>query len=111
MDRADMRRGRATVHVRFDERRAILSGDTMLTLATSLLADGCPSALLPDALALFNATAIQIYEGQQYDLDFESRDDVTVDEYLMMIRLKTSVLLQAACALGAPHGRRPHATS
>ncbi len=101
MDRADMRRGRATVHVRFDERRAILSGDTMLTLATSLLADGCPSALLPDALALFNATAIQIYEGQQYDLDFESRDDVTVDEYLMMIRIKTSVLLGAACALGA----------
>ncbi|MDE7238014.1 MAG: polyprenyl synthetase family protein, partial [Paramuribaculum sp.] len=104
MDRADMRRGRATVHRRFDERRAILSGDTMLTMATQLLAEGCPDALLPRALRLFNATAIGIYEGQQLDLDFESRDDVTVDEYINMIRLKTSVLLGCACALGALMG-------
>lgn len=104
MDHADMRRGRATVHRRYDERRAILSGDTMLTMATQLLADGCPDALLPRALRLFNATAIGIYEGQQLDLDFESRDDVTVDEYIDMIRLKTSVLLGCACALGALMG-------
>lgn len=104
MDHADMRRGRATVHRRFDERQAILSGDTMLTLATQLLATDCPAPLLAPALSIFNSTAIEIYEGQQYDLDFESRDDVTVDEYLVMIRLKTSVLLGAACALGALMG-------
>ena len=108
MDHADMRRGRATVHKRFDERQAILSGDTMLTLATQLLTKDCPPALLADALAIFNATAIEIYEGQQYDLDFESRDDVTVDEYLCMIRLKTSVLLGAACAIGALMGGANH---
>lgn len=110
MDHADMRRGRATVHRRYDERQAILSGDTMLTLATQLLATGCPVDLLPSLLALFNSTAIEIYEGQQYDLDFETRNDVTVDEYLTMIRLKTSVLLGAACAIGALMGRADGST-
>lgn len=104
MDRADMRRGRATVHRRYDERRAILSGDAMLTMATELLAEDCPDTLLPKALKLFNRTAIEIYEGQQLDLDFETRSDVTVDEYLQMIRLKTSVLLGCACAMGALMG-------
>lgn len=104
MDRADMRRGRATVHRRYDERRAILSGDAMLTMATALLADGCPTPLLPKALRLFNRTAMEIYEGQQLDLDFETRSDVTIDEYLRMIRLKTSVLLGCACAMGAIMG-------
>lgn len=104
MDRADMRRGRPTVHRQWDERVAILSGDAMLTMATQLLADGCAAELLPRALALFNATAMEIYEGQQLDLDFESRDDVTVEEYMRMIRLKTSVLLGAACALGTLMG-------
>lgn len=101
MDCADMRRGRATVHRRWDERQAILSGDAMLTMATALLIDGCPSGCLSDALALFNATAMEIYEGQQLDLDFEDRSDVTVEEYLEMIRLKTSVLLGCSAAMGA----------
>ncbi len=101
MDRADMRRGRATVHRRWDERQAILSGDAMLTLATKLLIDGCPRECMTDALELFNATAQEVYEGQQLDLDFEARADVSVDEYMEMIRLKTSVLLGCAAALGA----------
>ncbi|MCM1029243.1 MAG: polyprenyl synthetase family protein [Pseudoflavonifractor sp.] len=101
MDRADMRRGRATVHRRWDERQAILSGDAMLTMATQLLADGCPPQLLSDALALFNATAMEVYDGQQLDMEFETRQDVTIDEYMRMIRLKTSVLLGCAAAMGA----------
>lgn len=102
MDHADMRRGRATVHRRFGESSAILSGDAMLTLASQLIVKGaseCPS-MLPQ-IRLFNKTAMEIYEGQQLDLDFEDRLDVSVDEYLEMIRLKTSVLLGSACAMGA----------
>jgi len=100
MDRADTRRGRPTVHVKWDEATAILSGDTMLTLATQLMAR-CPDDKLARILALFNSTAIKIYEGQQMDMDFEERSDVTVDEYLEMIRLKTAVLLSCACEAGA----------
>ena len=100
MDRADVRRGRPTVHVKWDERTAILSGDAMLTTATMLLAIKAGDAL-PQALELFNGTAMNIYEGQQYDMDFESRTDVSVEEYMEMIRLKTSVLLGCAAAMGA----------
>ncbi|MDE7470606.1 MAG: polyprenyl synthetase family protein [Paramuribaculum sp.] len=102
MDRADMRRGRATVHRRFSESSAILSGDAMLTMAHRLIVAGAANAesLVPQ-LKLFDKTAMEIYEGQQYDLDFEHRRDVTVDEYMEMIRLKTSVLLGCACAMGA----------
>lgn len=100
MDRADTRRGRPTVHVKWNEATAILSGDTMLTLATVLMAR-CPAEKLPEMLELFNSTAIKIYEGQQMDMDFEQRDDVTVDEYMEMIRLKTAVLLSCACEAGA----------
>lgn len=100
MDRADMRRGKPTVHRRWNESTAILSGDAMLTMATQLVAD-CDDALLRPILELFNRTAMEVYEGQQYDMDFESRTDVAVDEYLSMIRLKTSVLLGCACRLGA----------
>lgn len=110
MDRADMRRGRPTVHRRFDERRAILSGDAMLTMASQLMATDCPPAFLRPILHLFNATAMEIYEGQQLDLDFESRTDVSVDEYMRMIRLKTSVLIGAACAIGAIMGGADDAT-
>lgn len=99
MDRADMRRGRPTVHHKWDDNTAILSGDAMLTLATSLLADGAGN-LLGKILALFNHTAMQIYEGQQYDIDYENRNDVTVDQYMSMIYLKTSVLLGCACRMG-----------
>lgn len=100
MDRADMRRGRPTVHVKWDENTAILSGDAMLTLATVILAENAAECL-PQLLAMFNKTAMEVYEGQQLDMDFESRDDVTVDEYMHMISLKTSVLLGGACAIGA----------
>lgn len=102
MDHADMRRGMATVHRRFGESAAILSGDAMLTLATQLIVKGASdSASILPQIRLFNKTAMEIYEGQQLDLDFEDRMDVSVDEYLEMIRLKTSVLLGCACAMGA----------
>lgn len=100
MDRAEMRRGRPTVHVKWDDNTAILSGDAMLTYASILLCRNSGAKLEP-LMAMFNKTAMEVYEGQQYDVDFESRSDVTVDEYLKMIYLKTSVLLGCACALGA----------
>ena len=103
MDRAETRRNRPTVHVKWNEATAILSGDTMLTLATQLIAR-CPDDHLRQLLDLFNSTAIKIYEGQQMDMDFEARADVSVDEYLEMIRLKTAVLLSAACEAGAIMG-------
>ena len=101
MDRAEVRRGRPAVHVKYGEASAILSGDAMLTLAGITMGKGCTETLLPRVLHLFNTTAMEVYEGQQYDMDFESRMDVTIDEYLDMIRLKTSVLLGCACKLGA----------
>lgn len=101
MDNADMRRGRPTVHKRWNTSTAILSGDAMLTMASRYMGD-CDKDVLPEVLALFNKTAMEIYEGQQFDMDFEDRKGaVTVEEYLMMIRLKTSVLLACACRLGA----------
>ncbi|MDE6279295.1 MAG: polyprenyl synthetase family protein, partial [Paramuribaculum sp.] len=100
MDNADIRRGRPTVHKRWNENAAILSGDAMLTLATEYIAD-CKVELLPEVLKLFNTTAMEIYQGQQLDVDFEERNDVSVEEYIEMIRLKTSVLLGCACRMGA----------
>ncbi|MDE6327886.1 MAG: polyprenyl synthetase family protein [Duncaniella sp.] len=100
MDNADVRRGRPTVHKKWNEETAILSGDAMLTTATMLLAIKAGSHLA-QALELFNGTAMNIYEGQQFDMDFENRCDVTVEEYMEMIRLKTSVLLGCACGMGA----------
>lgn len=100
MDRADMRRGNPTVHVRWNEATAILSGDAMLTMASQLMGN-CPHDKLHEVMSMFNKTAMEIYEGQQYDMDFETRNDVTESEYMYMIRLKTSVLLGCACAVGA----------
>ena len=100
MDRAELRRGRLTVHCRWNDATAILSGDAMLTMATQLVMKNAGSHL-DDILTLFNKTAMEVYEGQQYDMDFEHRDDVTVEEYIEMIRLKTSVLLGCACRSGA----------
>lgn len=100
MDRADIRRGRPTVHRKWNDNVAILSGDTMLTMAIQQLARGAGERLA-ELLDCFNATAIEVYEGQQLDMEFENRDDVTIDEYLLMIGLKTSVLLGCACRLGA----------
>ena len=96
MDQADLRRGHQTVHRRWDANTAILSGDSMLVLAYQRMAQ-CDARHLPAVMQLFTETALEIGEGQQYDMDFETRNDVTEDEYIEMIRLKTSVLL--ACAL------------
>lgn len=109
MDRADVRRGRPTVHVKWDENTAILSGDAMLTTSTMLLAVKAGERL-QQALELFNGTAMNIYEGQQLDVDFECRNDVSVEEYIEMIRLKTSVLLGCACGMGALMAGAPFET-
>lgn len=101
MDSADMRRGRPTVHVRWDNRTAILSGDAMLTFSNMLARRDCNPVKACKVSDLLDRTAMEIYEGQQYDMDFESRDDVSVEDYINMIRLKTSVLLGCACRMGA----------
>lgn len=100
MDCADLRRGCATVHKRWDANTAILSGDSMLVLAYQRMAT-CRADYLKEVIDLFTQTALEIGEGQQYDMDFEKRDDVTEDEYIEMIRLKTSVLLACALKIGA----------
>ena len=99
MDRADVRRGHPTVHKKWNENAAILSGDSMLVLAYQRVAQ-CNPEMLPRVMELFTETALQIGEGQQYDIDFETRDDVTEAEYIEMIRLKTSVLLACALKMG-----------
>lgn len=103
MDKADLRRGRPTVHRKWDEATAILSGDALLTLATQRVTMNA-GEYLHDVMTLFNKTAMEVYEGQQYDMDFEQQDDVTIEQYVEMIRLKTSVLLGAACEMGAIMG-------
>jgi geranylgeranyl diphosphate synthase type II len=100
MDEAPLRRNRETVHEKWNTNIGILSGDVMLIHAYQLLSDFEPQKLA-EALALFNKTAIEVCEGQQLDMDFEVRNDVTIHEYIEMIRLKTSVLLGAALKLGA----------
>ncbi len=100
MDNADIRHGKPTVHRKWNIPTAILSGDTMLTMASGFMSD-CGSDIREDVVDIFNKTAIEIYEGQQYDMNFESRQDVTADEYLDMIRLKTAVLLGCSCKIGA----------
>ena len=100
MDNADVRRGKATVHKKWNENTAILSGDNMLVLAFRWMQQ-CSAEKMPDVLSVFTNTAIEINEGQQYDVDFETRNDVREEEYLEMIRLKTSVLLACAVKIGA----------
>lgn len=100
MDKADMRRNKPTVHKVWDENTAILSGDAMLVLAYRLMAD-CPGEYLKKVMDVFSTTALEICEGQQWDMEFETRNNVTVSEYIEMIRLKTSVLLSAALKIGA----------
>lgn len=124
MDCADMRRGRPCVHVRWDANTAILSGDTMLVLAYRLftearLADRVPSVLtMPhgdddaatsfrQALQTFTEATLGVCEGQQYDMEFETREDVTEAEYMEMIRLKTSLLLAAALKIGTQLAQAP----
>lgn len=100
MDQADLRRGHETVHKRWDANTAILSGDSMLVLAYQRMAQ-CRPDKLKEVIDVFTQTALEIGEGQQYDMDFEKRNDVTEDEYIEMIRLKTSVLLACALKIGA----------
>ena len=100
MDNADLRRGHTTVHKKWNNNQAILSGDSMLVLAYQRMAQ-CPPDKLHDVLSLFTTTALEIGEGQQYDIDFETRNDVSEDEYIEMIRLKTSVLLACSLKIGA----------
>lgn len=100
MDHADMRRGKPTVHKKWNDNTAVLSGDTMLIMAFRHIMQ-CQCQHQTEALDLFARTAQEICEGQQYDVNFETRTDVTEDEYIEMIRLKTSVLLACATKMGA----------
>ncbi len=100
MDNADLRRGHETVHKRWDANKAILSGDSMLVLAYQRMQQ-CDARHLQAVLDVFTETALEIGEGQEYDMTFETRNDVTEDEYIEMIRLKTSVLLACAVKIGA----------
>jgi geranylgeranyl diphosphate synthase type II len=99
MDKALVRRGRPTVHVKWNENTAILSGDQMMIESYKLLAQ-LPDNYLPTVLRMFNKMGTEICEGQQYDVDFESQQDVTISEYLKMIEYKTSVLLATALQIG-----------
>ena len=100
MDHAPLRRGEETVHEKWDVNTGILSGDAMLILAYRLFEDYDPE-LFRDLAKLFSKTAIEVCEGQQYDVAFETRDDVSIDEYVKMIAYKTAVLLGAALKMGA----------
>lgn len=100
MDDAPLRRGQETVHEKWDVNTGILSGDAMLIMAYQLFENYEPQTF--QALAkLFSKTALQVCEGQQYDVDFETRDDVSIAEYLKMIEYKTAVLVGAAMEMGA----------
>ncbi len=107
MDSADIRRNKPTVHVKWDANTAILSGDAMMIKAYQYVAM-CPNESLPEVMEEFNNLALGVCEGQQYDMDFEHRNDVTVDEYLEMIRLKTSVLIAGSLKIGAIIGGASH---
>ena len=108
MDNADVRRGHQTVHKKWNANKAILSGDSMLVLAYQRVAQ-VPADKLQAVLDLFTITALEIGEGQEYDMSFETRNDVTEDEYIEMIRLKTSVLLACALKMGAILADAPQA--
>ncbi|MDR2627436.1 MAG: polyprenyl synthetase family protein [Dysgonamonadaceae bacterium] len=100
MDRANVRRGKTTVHKKWNDNTAILSGDAMFILSCRYIAQS-PDNCLKNILELFGNTAAEICEGQQYDMNFESRMDVSEAEYLEMIRLKTAVMLGACLKSGA----------
>jgi geranylgeranyl diphosphate synthase type II len=99
MDQSSVRRNQPTVHEKWDNNTAILSGDVMLIKAYELMSKS-PVGVLPQVLEVFNKTATEVCEGQQFDMDFEKTTDVTEDGYLDMIRLKTAVLLGASLKIG-----------
>lgn len=100
MDQSDMRRGRPSVHAKWDVNTAILSGDTMLTLATRCVSD-VDDSILRRVLDTFNEMALRVYEGQRLDIDFEKSDKVGLEDYIRMISDKTGALLGAAAKIGA----------
>ncbi|HBG58601.1 MAG TPA: isoprenyl synthetase, partial [Porphyromonadaceae bacterium] len=108
MDNSDMRRGMPTVHKKWDASTAILSGDAMLIESYKYVAS-VPPAVLPEIMSLFSKTAMEVCQGQQLDMDFEKRTDVSESEYLEMIMLKTAVLLACSLKVGALlAGASPH---
>lgn len=100
MDDAPLRRGKETVHEKWDTNTGILSGDAMLILAYQYF-ENYEASIFKKLAQLFSKTAIEVCDGQQLDVDFETRNDVTIEEYIEMIRLKTSVLVAAALKMGA----------
>lgn len=100
IDEAPLRRGRETVYKKWNINTAILSGDTMFAIAYGQLCSS-ETVMLPALMKVFTKTAIEVCEGQQYDIDFETSGDVSIDAYLNMIRLKTAVLLAASLKIGA----------
>lgn len=101
MDNADMRRNRPTVHKKWDKNTAILSGDAMLILSYKLMMESCPPEHITEVMTTFSKAALEVCDGQQWDMEFEKRNDVSVNEYMNMICLKTSVLLAASLKIGA----------
>jgi len=106
MDEAPLRRGKQTLHKKWDLNTGILSGDAMLIYSYQLL-ESYPSMTFKKLLQVFSQTAMEVCEGQQYDVDFESREDVTIPEYLIMIQNKTAVLVAAAMKMGAIIADKP----
>ncbi|TND09527.1 MAG: geranylgeranyl pyrophosphate synthase [Bacteroidetes bacterium] len=106
MDNAPLRRGQATVHAQWNPNVAILSGDAMMVEAYKQMAQS-PAAVMPRVLELFSKTALEVCEGQQLDMDFETQANVSIDQYLRMIELKTAVLLAASLKTGAICGGAP----
>jgi geranylgeranyl diphosphate synthase type II len=104
MDKAPLRRGKDTVHKKWNDSVAILSGDVMLIEAYKLMMQVNPK-ILPEVLNIFNTTAIEVCEGQQFDMNFENQQQVDVSDYIEMIRLKTAVLLGASLKIGALIGQ------
>lgn len=106
MDKSPIRRGKPTVYTKWNENTAILSGDTMFAMAWRFFLQQ-PHEHLQEILTTFNETAIGVCNGQQYDMEFESRNDVSISEYIEMIRLKTAVLLAGALKIGAQYANAP----
>jgi geranylgeranyl diphosphate synthase type II len=100
MDKAPLRRGKDTVHIKWDANAAILSGDTMMALSYEYIMKA-PERICSDVFSVFNKTAIEVCEGQQFDMNFETAEQVGIDNYLEMIRLKTAVLLAGSLKIGA----------
>lgn len=101
MDEAPLRRGQPTVHEKYGQNTGILSGDVMLVYAYDSLMKIENKSILPEVITTFNQMAIDVCEGQQYDMDFEVRDDVRIEEYIKMIGLKTAALIAASLKMGA----------